>query len=137
MQQLNFIKVGGGIGKMQEHYGHTAAVQIDNIIKISGQGGWDKDFNFPHKELKNEIKQALDNVAFVLETAGSSWAKVYSVTSYFTDKITDEMHEVMVDYFRKNCDNLPIWTTVQVAGLGNPNMHVEIVVEAIKNRLNK
>lgn len=129
---VKFHQVGGGIGKMQEHYGHTAAVEINNIVKISGQGGWDRDFNFPHKDLKDEIAQALDNVAFVLESAGSSWSEVYSVTSYFTDKITDEMHEVMVDYFKKNCAHRPIWTTVQVAGLGNPNMRVEIVVEAMK-----
>lgn len=31
------------------------------------------------------------------------------------------MHKVMVDYFKKNCVHRPIWTTVQVAGLGNPN----------------
>lgn len=132
MQEIKHIKVDGAIGEMQESYGYIAAVQIGNIIKISGQGGWDKNCNFIHKELKDEIKQALDNVAFVLERAGSGWKNVYSVTSYFTDKITDENHGIIVDYFKKNCANPPIWTNVQVAGLGNPNMRIEIVVEAFK-----
>lgn len=129
---VKFYQVSGEIGKMQANHGYSAAVQIGNIIKISGQGGWDRDFKFPHKKLSDEIAQALDNVAFVLESVGASWGDVYSVNSYFVDKISDEVNMQMVNFFKKNCPNQPLWTNIQVAGLGHPSMRVEIVVEAMK-----
>ena len=129
---VKFYQVSGEIGKMQDSHGYSAAVQIGNVVKISGQGGWDRNFKFPHKALKDEIAQALDNVAFVLESVGTSWGDVYSVNSYFTGKITDEVNEQMASFFKKNCPNQPLWTSVQVAGLGHPSMRVEIVVEAMK-----
>lgn len=71
----------GAIGDNFKESGASTAIVIDNkIVKISGQGGWDRDFNFPHKELKDEINQAFENVGFVLESTGSSWSEVYSVT---------------------------------------------------------
>lgn len=123
----------GAIGDSFKGFGASTAVIIDDkIIKISGQGGWDRDFNFPHKELKDEINQAFENVGFVLESAGSSWSEVYSVTIYLTGKITDEINNLMASQFKKQCKIAPIWTMVQVAGLGLPQMRVEVVVEAYK-----
>ncbi len=130
MSSVKHISVSGAIGEMHSKWGYTAAVRVGNVIKISGQGGWDRDFNFPHKKLEDEVKQALDNVAFVLETAGSSWKRVYSVTSYFVDKLTEDNQQVLVKHFKSACENPPIWTNIQVAGLGDPRMRVEIVVEA-------
>lgn len=130
MSSVKHISVSGAIGQMQKEWGYTAAVRVGNVIKISGQGGWDRDFNFPHKTLDDEVRQALDNVAFVLESAGSSWKRVYSVTSYFVDKLTEKNQQVLVKHFKNACENPPIWTNVQVAGLGDPRMRVEIVVEA-------
>lgn len=123
----------GAIGDSFKGFGASTAVIIDDkIIKISGQGGWDRDFNFPHKELKDEINQAFENVGFVLESAGSSWSEVYSVTIYLTGKITDEINNLMASQFKKRCQIPPLWTMVQVAGLGLPQMRVEVVVEAYK-----
>ncbi|WP_060662944.1 Rid family hydrolase [Helicobacter pullorum] len=123
----------GAIGDSFKEFGASTAVIIDDkIIKISGQGGWDRDFNFPHKELKDEINQAFENVGFVLESAGSSWSEVYGVTIYLTGKITDEINKLMASQFKKRCQIPPLWTMVQVAGLGLPQMRVEVVVEAYK-----
>ncbi|TKX29600.1 hypothetical protein CQA38_02145 [Campylobacter sp. MIT 12-5580] len=131
--KVEYIKLEGKIGEMQNHHGYNGAVIInDSIVKISGQGGWDRDFNFPHKDLKDEINQAFENVAFALESAGSDWSKVYSVTTYFTGKITEEINQTMSQQFKSRCQNLPLWTSVQVAGLGDPRMRVEVVVEAYK-----
>ena len=129
---VNFYQVSGAIGKMQDNHGYSAAVEIGKMVKISGQGGWDRDFNFPHKDLKDEIAQALDNVAFVLESVGATWGDVYSVNTYFTGTITDAVNEQMAAFFKKHCPNQPLWTSIQVAGLGHPSMRVEIVVEAMK-----
>lgn len=108
----------GAIGNNFKESGASMAVIIDDkIIKISGQGGWDRVFNFPHKELKDEINQAFENVGFVLESAGSSWSEVYSVTIYLTGKITDEINGLMASQFKKRCKIAPIWTMVQALDL--------------------
>lgn len=57
---------------------------------------------------------------------------MYSVTIYLTGKITDEINELMASQFKKRCQIPPLWTMVQVAGLGLPQMRVEVVVEAYK-----
>ncbi|WP_082942603.1 MULTISPECIES: Rid family hydrolase [unclassified Helicobacter] len=130
---VQYITLSGKIGEMQNHHGYNGAVIInDNIIKISGQGGWNREFDFPHEKLEDEINQAFENVAFVLESAGSDWSRVYSVTTYFTGKITEEINQTMAKQFKSRCKNLPIWTSVQVAGLGDARMRVEVVVEAYK-----
>ena len=128
---VNFFQVSGAIGKAQSAFGYSAAVQIGNIIKIAGQGGWDKNFNFPHKILKDEIAQALDNVGLVLKSAGATWGDVYSVTAYFTE-INEAVAAQLSDFLKKNCPQQPILTSLKVAGLGHPSMRVEIVVEAMK-----
>ena len=87
----------GAISDSFKESGASTAIVIDNkIVKISGQGGWDRDFNFPHKELK------------------------------------DEINNLMASQFKKQCKIAPIWTMVQVAGLGLPQLRVEVVVEAYK-----
>ncbi|QKF63958.1 Rid family hydrolase [Campylobacter corcagiensis] len=127
----NLILGKGGIGDTQKSFGYTTAVKIGNIVKISGQGGWDESgVNFPHKDIKDEIIQACDNVEWALNSAGASWKDVYSVTSYFTVPFTDEIHMVLSSEFNKRCGKSPIWTQLGVRELGNKPMRVEIVVEA-------
>lgn len=128
--QIKHIIIKGATGDMQRAWGYASAVQIGNIVKISGLGGWDEHFNFPHKSLDDEVRQALDNVSKVLESCGSSWKRVYSVTSYFVPKLNEANQQVLVKHFKSACVNPPIWTNVQVAGLGDPRMCVEIVVKA-------
>ncbi len=115
------------------HY--NQAVRIGDRVEISGQGGWDDDFNFP-ESLEEEIVRAFDNVERTLATAGASWRDVVHVNSYHVpsapDSIGAEHNDVMVDQFRKRMpDRAPIWTQTGVPALGAPKMRVEIRVTAI------
>jgi enamine deaminase RidA (YjgF/YER057c/UK114 family) len=125
-----------GYGERQLRNMHyNQAVRIGNRVEISGQGGWDDDFNFP-ESLEEEIVRAFDNVERTLATAGASWRDVVHVNSYHVpsapDSIGDAHNDVMVDQFRKRMpDRAPIWTQTGVPALGAPKMRVEIRVTAI------
>jgi enamine deaminase RidA (YjgF/YER057c/UK114 family) len=115
------------------HY--SQAVRVGDRVEISGQGGWDDDWNFPDS-LEEEIVQAFENVGRTLATAGATWRDVIAVNSYHIPDSADfigEVHNrVMVEQFRKRMgDRAPIWTETGVPALGAPKMRVEIRVTAI------
>jgi enamine deaminase RidA (YjgF/YER057c/UK114 family) len=126
-----------GYGERQLNNLHyNQAVRIGDRVEISGQGGWDDDFNFP-ESLEEEIIRAFDNVERTLATAGASWRDVVHVNSYHVpsapDSIGDAHNDVMVDQFRRRMpDRAPIWTQTGVTVLGAPKMRVEIRVTAIR-----
>ncbi|AXB47981.1 RidA family protein [Amycolatopsis albispora] len=114
------------------HY--SQAVRVGDRVEISGQGGWDNEWNFPEK-LEDEIVRAFDNIERTLATAGATWHDVISVDSYHVagaEEIRDEHNPVMVAQFRKRMgERRPIWTELGVAALGAPGMRVEIRVTAV------
>lgn len=114
---------------------YSQAVRTGDRVEISGQGGWDNDFNFP-EALEDEIVRAFDNVERTLATAGATWRDVIAVNSYHipssTDSIGEAHNRVMVEQYRRRMgDRAPIWTQVGVSALGAPGMRVEIRVTAV------
>jgi enamine deaminase RidA (YjgF/YER057c/UK114 family) len=114
---------------------YSQAVRIGDRVEISGQGGWDDDFNFP-TDLADEIVAAFDNVERTLATAGATWRDVISVDSYHVTgsdvSIGNDHNHVMVEQFRKRMgERAPIWTELGVATLGAPKMRIEIRVTAV------
>lgn len=112
---------------------YSQAVRIGNRVEIAGQGGWDEEFNFP-KDIREEIKQAFENIKKVLASVDSSWDHVIHVNSYHVGLAghQDEMNETMGILFKEYMPNhKPIWTNVGVTALGHPKMRVEIRVTAI------
>lgn len=51
------------------------AVRIGHRDEISGQGGWDDEWNFP-EALEDEIVQAFENVERTLAEARATWRDV-------------------------------------------------------------
>ncbi|CAO3646831.1 unnamed protein product [Cunninghamella echinulata] len=95
-------------------------------------GGWDKDLKFTYSSREEEIINAFENVQYVLNSVGSSWDEVCSVTSYHVP-LDSEVTSLFPKLFKKYIGNRePIWTCVGVSELGEKEMHVEIVVTAIK-----
>jgi len=121
-----------GYGERQlKTFHYSQAVRVGNRIETSGQGGWTDDFQFPHRELRDEIAQAFENVSRTLACAGAGWGHVIHVNSYHVG-FTPEVNTIMTDLFRKHMPNhVPIWTLLGVAALGEPQMRVEIRVTAI------
>ncbi|KAH6687425.1 Endoribonuclease L-PSP/chorismate mutase-like protein [Plectosphaerella plurivora] len=113
-------------------YSYSQAVRVGNIVKCSGQGGWDDDGNIDEKDLKGQIELAFKNVEKNLKDAGAAggWDSVYSVKSFHIS--LSASFDLMVEQFRKWMPaHQPVWTCVGVTELGIPGMIVEIEVEAI------
>lgn len=129
-----FITPGYGEGQRREFH-YSQAVRYGNRVETAGQGGWDDDWNFP-ASVRDEIIQAFDNVERTLAAAGASWRDVVSVHSYHmpdaNGQIGPAQLETMVEQFRTRMgDRAPLWTAIGVAVLGDPQMRVEIQVNAV------
>jgi enamine deaminase RidA (YjgF/YER057c/UK114 family) len=114
---------------------YSQAVRVGDRVEISGQGGWNDQFEFP-ADLREEIVAAFDNVERTLATAGATWRDVISVDSFHVTEdpaqIGDAHNSVMVEQFRERMgDRAPIWTEIAVPVLGAANMRIEIKVSAI------
>ncbi|KAK2592579.1 hypothetical protein QQS21_009724 [Conoideocrella luteorostrata] len=124
----------GEWAKDKLHY--SQAVKVDNLIKCSGQGGWDaknQDVDFENlipSDLLTEIDQAFANCDYNLRHAGGKGcSQVYKVVTYTTDMAG--AHDRIVYNLRKWMpNNPPIWTELGVKELGLPTMRFEIDVEA-------
>lgn len=120
-----------GTEKNASEYHYSQAVRIGNIVRTSGQGGWDESSNIS-SNLENQISKAFDNVLQALKAvdAGLTFDQVYAIRSYHID--LDTSFDIMTSVFKKIFPkHQPIWTCVQVGKLGLEGMQVEIEVEAI------
>lgn len=113
-----------------EDYHYSQAVKIGNIVRTSGQGGWDADGKIT-PDLNKEIKTAFGNVLKAIQAVDSrlGFDNIYAIRSYHLDM--DVSFDVMTAQFKELFPNhRPIWTCVQIGKLGLEGMQVEIEVEA-------
>lgn len=130
MEQIQYFapKGAGEIAYNALYY--ASVLKIGNVITISGQGGWDDNFEITAKTLEEEIEIACNNVEAMLSAAGATWDDVISVQSYHVGM--ERTGELMPEQFRKRIpSHRPLWTGIGVEALALPAMHVEIVVTAI------
>jgi enamine deaminase RidA (YjgF/YER057c/UK114 family) len=120
-----------GTESKSESFHYSQAVKVGNIVKISGQGGWDSDGNIALSATK-QVELALDNVDRALKAADSSlsWRNVYAIRSYHTN--IDESAELVIEGWRRVMpQHRPVWTCVEISKLGIEGMQIEIEVEAL------
>ena len=104
---------------------YSQAVRMGDVIYLSGQLGVRRNGALPNSFLE-EVRQALDNAAAVLEAAGSSLALVAKVNIFVTDfSRLNEMNQVYPEYF----PHRPAKTTVEVTRL-DKGAHIEVEVIA-------
>src|SRR6478609_10100378 len=106
---------------------YSQAVRLGDVIYISGQLGVRPDGTLPGT-FPEQVRQALDNVATVLQAAGSSLSLVAKVNIYITDfSRLREMNEVYPKYF----PHRPTKTTVEITRLDKgAQIEVEVVAAA-------
>jgi 2-iminobutanoate/2-iminopropanoate deaminase len=106
---------------------YSQAVRLGDLIYLSGQLGVRPDGALPDT-FPAQVRQALDNVATVLEAAGSSLSLVAKVNIYITDfSRLREMNEIYPSYFQHR----PAKTTVEIARLDRgAQIEVEVVAAA-------
>jgi len=133
MNKPEFLVTPGYGERQLRRFHYSQAVKIGDRLEISGQGGWNDNWEFP-ESITDEIAQAFRNVERTLAVAGAGWKHVVHVNSYHVglDGHQEEINQAMTERFRHYMpDHAPIWTLLGVAALGDPKMRVEIRVTAI------
>lgn len=92
---------------------YSHCTKAGNFLFISGQVGVDfSDGKLKGNSIKEQTEQALTNMKFVLEAAGSSMEHVLKTTVFISDfKDFEEMNKVYTRFFPTN---QPARSTVQV-----------------------
>lgn len=94
---------------------YSQAVRQGNFIFCSGQIALRTDGSMAPGGIKEETKQALNNLKAVLESAGASFNDVVKTTIYLTDLNNFPIvNEIYTEYFR---ENPPARATVGVSNL--------------------
>lgn len=106
---------------------YSQGIQTGNLIFTSGQLPLTTAGEFPGNDIVAQTRQSLNNVKNILETAGSSMAKVVKTTVFLAD-MNDfgQMNEVYSEFFS---EPYPARSCFQVARLPK-DARVEIEVIA-------
>jgi 2-iminobutanoate/2-iminopropanoate deaminase len=108
---------------------HYQSVRAGNLLFLSGATA--RDTEAAHGDMAAQTEVILQRMKHILEAEGGSLHNVVKITSFVTD-ISSEAgtatHRVREKYFG---NNLPASTRVQVAGLVEPNLKIEIEAIAV------
>ncbi|KAJ5682933.1 hypothetical protein N7462_006098 [Penicillium macrosclerotiorum] len=132
MSSLTYINEEGVGQKHSDLCHYSQAVILGNIVKCSGQGGWDNAGVLDANNIPGQVDLAFENVDRVLQAAGlRGWEDVYSIRSYHVD--IDSSYNRTVEKLKERIPgHRPIWTAIAVPQLAFPAMRIEVEVEAIK-----
>jgi len=98
-----------GYGERQLRLFHySQAVKIGSRLELSGQGGWNDNWEFP-ESITDEIAQAFRNVERTLDVAGACWEHVIHVNSYHVglDGRQEEINQAMTEHSATTCQTTP------------------------------
>ena len=108
---------------------HYQCLRVGNMLFLSGATA--RDTEAEHGDMAAQTEVILKRMQLILETEGGTLNNVVKITSFVTE-ISKEAgaatHEVRKKYFG---DNLPASTRVQVAGLVEPHLKIEIEAIAV------
>ena len=108
---------------------HYQSVRVGNMLFLSGATARDTEAEYGDMAAQTDV--ILKRIKFILEAEGGTLDNIVKITSFVTE-ISREAgaatHEVRTKYFG---DNLPASTRVQVAGLVEPHLKIEIEATAI------
>ena len=132
MSSLTYINEQGAGQKHSDLCHYSQAVVLGNIVKCSGQGGWEQSGALNADDIPGQVDLAFQNVDRVLQASGlRGWEDVYSIRSYHVD--IGASFDLIVKRLKERIPgHRPIWTAIAVPQLAFPAMRIEIEVEAIK-----
>ncbi len=108
---------------------HFQSVRVGNFLFLSGATARDTPAEYGDMAAQTDV--ILKRIQHILESEGGTLENVVKITSYVTD-ISKEAgaatHQVRVKYFG---ENLPASTRVQVTGLVEPHLKIEIEAVAV------
>ena len=103
------------------------------MIFISGQVGWDAQGRFTSDSLSGQVKQALCNIARVLEEGGAEPRHLVRLTWYVLsrDAYLREVRDIGAAYREVLGKHFPTMSVVEVRGLVEQQALVEIEATAV------
>lgn len=104
----------------------------DGTLHIGGQIGWDGNKEFVASDFVGQMRQALRNIASIVEAAGGQVSDVTRLTWFVTDKsdYLNRQAEVGAAYREVFGKHFPAMSMVVVAGLVEDQALVEIEATA-------
>lgn len=109
---------------------YSQAIETDSLIFVSGQLPIDAETGvFVPGGIKEQTKQAIENIQYILEEANSSLQNVIKTTVLLSDMVHfSEMNEVYASYFQAP---YPARAAYEVAKLPNGAL---VEIEAIAHK---
>lgn len=108
---------------------YSSAVVAGSLVFVSGQSGRDPRTDRVAESVQAQTEQALENIATILEAAGTGLARVVRCGVFLTDmREFAAMNEV---YARMFGEHRPARTTVAVSELPGAGLKVEIDAVAL------
>jgi 2-iminobutanoate/2-iminopropanoate deaminase len=108
---------------------HYHSVRVGNWLFLSGATA--RDTAAAHGDMAAQTEAIFQRMQHILEAEGGSLHNIVKITSFVTDISSDAgaaTHRVRQQYFG---EHLPASTRVQVAGLVEPNLKIEIEAIAV------
>ena len=129
------IRVSSGT-KWEPIVGYSRVVRVGNIVHVAGTTATDSEGNIVGVgDARAQSHQAFKNIKWALESVGASLNDVVRTRIFVTDiSKWEEIGSVHGEYFK---DIRPVTTMVEVNHLINPEMILEIEVEAILSSTEK
>ncbi len=117
--------------KWEDIVGYSRAVRIGNIIEVAGTTAMDGDQLIGKDDMYAQSKFIFEKIEKALKEAGASMTDVVRTRMYVTDiSRWEEVGRAHGEFFR---NIKPASTMVEISGLVNPDMLVEIEVRAVIN----
>jgi enamine deaminase RidA (YjgF/YER057c/UK114 family) len=120
--------IGSG-SSFEEQIGYARAVVVGDRVYVSGTTGFDYATMTIQEDVVAQAEQAVRNVAAALEKAGCSTADVVRVRYLLPER---DDFEPCWPVLRRAFGAARPAATMQVCGLSDPRMRIEIEVDAVR-----
>jgi enamine deaminase RidA (YjgF/YER057c/UK114 family) len=113
----------------EELIGYARAVVVGDRVFVSGTTGFDYATMTIEDDVVAQAEQAVRNLAAALEQAGCTTADIVRVRYLLPDR---DDFEPCWPVLRRVFGGVPPAATMQVCGLSDPRMRIEIEVDAVR-----
>lgn len=117
--------------------GFSQGIQVGNIIFLSGQVGWNADYQLSEvNDFKSQVDVAMNNINSILTESNSSMSHVVHLRFYvveLTDAKKDNINNVLAHHFQGTYR--PATTLLGVVKLAHDELLIEI--ETVATTINK
>ena len=109
-------------------FGMSQAVcdNASNLVFISGQVDWDREYQISETSVEGQTKKALNNLNIALVAANSSVDNLLQLRIYIRGEFGDYIDEIAPILANFLGESRPAMTGIGVASLASPEILVEI-----------